>query len=60
MMRCMRTIPTLRIRISVDEERRTVTISDNGIGMNRQEVSETIGTIANSGTRKIHRIDERR
>ncbi|MCB1874092.1 MAG: molecular chaperone HtpG [Gammaproteobacteria bacterium] len=45
--------PDLRIRISVDEERRTVTISDNGIGMNRQEVSDTIGTIANSGTRKF-------
>ncbi|MCB1862750.1 MAG: molecular chaperone HtpG [Gammaproteobacteria bacterium] len=45
--------PNLRIRISVDEERRTVTISDNGIGMNRQEVSDTIGTIANSGTRKF-------
>ena len=45
--------PNLKIRISVDEERHTVTISDNGIGMSRQEVSETIGTIANSGTRKF-------
>ncbi|MCB1763715.1 MAG: molecular chaperone HtpG, partial [Gammaproteobacteria bacterium] len=45
--------PNLRIRVSVDEERRTLTISDNGIGMSRQEVSETIGTIANSGTRKF-------
>jgi len=45
--------PNLRIRISLDEERHTVTISDNGIGMSRQEVSETIGTIANSGTRKF-------
>jgi len=45
--------PDLRIRVSVDKERRTVTISDNGIGMSRQEVSETIGTIANSGTRKF-------
>ena len=44
--------PNLRIRISVDQERRTVTISDNGIGMSRQEVAENIGTIANSGTRK--------
>lgn len=45
--------PNLRIRISVDQERRTVTISDNGIGMSRQEVAENIGTIANSGTRKF-------
>ncbi len=45
--------PDLRIRISLDKERRTITISDNGIGMNRQEVSEIIGTIASSGTRKF-------
>ncbi|MCP4284294.1 MAG: molecular chaperone HtpG [Gammaproteobacteria bacterium] len=45
--------PNLRIRVSVDKERRTVTISDNGVGMSRQEVSDTIGTIANSGTRKF-------
>ncbi len=43
----------LRIRVSLDKERRTVTISDNGIGMSRQEVSEIIGTIASSGTRKF-------
>jgi molecular chaperone HtpG len=45
--------PNLRIRVSVDKERRTVTIEDNGIGMSRQEVTETIGTIASSGTRKF-------
>ncbi len=45
--------PSLRIRISVDKERRTVTISDNGIGMNRQEVTEIIGSIATSGTRRF-------
>ena len=45
--------PALRIRISVDQERRTISIGDNGIGMNRQEVTETIGTIASSGTRKF-------
>ncbi len=45
--------PNLRIRISLDKERRTVTISDNGIGMSRQEVAEMIGTIASSGTRKF-------
>jgi molecular chaperone HtpG len=45
--------PNLRIRVSVDEERRTVTVADNGVGMSRQEVTETIGTIASSGTRKF-------
>ena len=43
----------LRIRVGVDKEAGTVTVSDNGIGMSRQEVSETIGTIASSGTRKF-------
>ncbi|MEW8043449.1 MAG: molecular chaperone HtpG [gamma proteobacterium symbiont of Phacoides pectinatus] len=45
--------PNLRIRVSVDKERRTLTISDNGIGMSRQEVTDTIGTIASSGTRRF-------
>ena len=43
----------LKIRVAVDGEANTVTITDNGIGMSRQEVSETIGTIANSGTKKF-------
>ncbi len=43
----------LKITVSYDKEARTVTIVDNGIGMNRQEVTENIGTIANSGTRKF-------
>lgn len=43
----------LRIRVSVDKEVGTLTISDNGVGMSRQEVGETIGTIASSGTRKF-------
>ncbi len=45
--------PDLNIRISVDSEAGTLTIVDNGIGMSRQEVGETIGTIASSGTRKF-------
>ncbi len=45
--------PNLRIRISVDKDAKTVTIDDNGIGMSRQEVTDTIGTIASSGTRKF-------
>ena len=43
----------LKIRVSFDEKARTVTISDNGIGMNRQEVMDNIGTIAKSGTRQF-------
>ncbi len=43
----------LKIRISYDPEARTVTISDNGIGMSRQEVIDHIGTIAKSGTREF-------
>jgi len=44
---------SLNIRVSMDKEAQTVTISDNGIGMSRQEVTETIGTIASSGTKKF-------
>ena len=40
------------IHIDVDKEAGTITIRDNGIGMNQDEVMENIGTIANSGTRK--------
>ncbi|MCP5334327.1 MAG: molecular chaperone HtpG [Oceanospirillaceae bacterium] len=40
----------LHINIAFDEEKNTVTISDNGIGMSRQEVIDHLGTIAKSGT----------
>jgi molecular chaperone HtpG len=43
----------LKIRIAFDKEARTLTIADNGIGMNRQEVIDNIGTIAKSGTREF-------
>ncbi len=45
--------PDLKIRIAFDREARTLTITDNGIGMSRQEVIEHIGTIAKSGTREF-------
>jgi molecular chaperone HtpG len=45
--------PDLRIRVSYDKEARTITISDNGIGMNRDEVRHYLGTIAKSGTREF-------
>jgi len=41
----------LKIKISYDKENRSITISDNGIGMTREEVIDHIGTIAKSGTR---------
>jgi molecular chaperone HtpG len=41
----------LRIEIEADEEAGTLTIRDNGIGMNREDVMENIGTIAKSGTK---------
>ncbi|MEJ2329397.1 MAG: molecular chaperone HtpG [Gammaproteobacteria bacterium] len=41
----------LAIRLTVDSEKGTLTISDNGIGMNRDEVVSNIGTIARSGTK---------
>jgi molecular chaperone HtpG len=41
----------LKIRVAYDKDARTITISDNGIGMNREEVIANIGTIARSGTR---------
>ena len=44
---------TLEIRIEADRNARTLTISDNGIGMNREEVIANIGTIAKSGTREM-------
>ncbi|THF66707.1 MAG: molecular chaperone HtpG [Methylophaga nitratireducenticrescens] len=41
----------LNIRVTFDKDARTITISDNGIGMTRQEVIDNIGTIARSGTK---------
>ncbi|WP_292985000.1 molecular chaperone HtpG [Nitrosomonas sp.] len=43
----------LKIRVIYDAGERTITISDNGIGMSRQEVIDHIGTIAKSGTREF-------
>ncbi|TAL73702.1 MAG: molecular chaperone HtpG [Rhodanobacter sp.] len=43
----------LHIDVSWDEAARTITVRDNGIGMNRDEVVANIGTIASSGTRRF-------
>ncbi|MFP4648872.1 MAG: molecular chaperone HtpG [Halorhodospira sp.] len=45
--------PELKIRVSYDPEARTVTVTDNGIGMSRDDVIESLGTIAHSGTRRF-------
>lgn len=45
--------PDLKIRIAYDKAARTITVTDNGIGMSRQEVINNIGTIAKSGTREF-------
>lgn len=42
--------PNLRVRVEADKEAGTVSISDNGIGMSREEVVANLGTIARSGT----------
>ncbi len=43
----------LNIRVAFDKKARTLTISDNGIGMSREEVVNNIGTIAKSGTKEF-------
>jgi molecular chaperone HtpG len=45
--------PELKIRVRFDKDARTITVADNGIGMDRQEVIDNIGTIARSGTRQF-------
>ncbi len=43
----------LKIRVAYDKEARTITISDNGIGLSREEAVAHLGTIAKSGTREF-------
>lgn len=45
--------PNLEVKVLVDKDKRTITVSDNGIGMTRQEVIDNLGTIAKSGTREF-------
>jgi molecular chaperone HtpG len=45
--------PDLKIRLSFDKEARTITVSDNGIGLSRDEAIEHLGTIAKSGTKEF-------
>ena len=43
----------LRIRVDFDKDARTVTISDNGVGLSREEAISNLGTIARSGTKEF-------
>ncbi|HJV80725.1 molecular chaperone HtpG [Noviherbaspirillum sp.] len=45
--------PDLKIKVTFDKAARTITISDNGIGMSREETIEHLGTIAKSGTKEF-------
>src|SRR5660397_11923 len=45
--------PELKIGVAFNKEARTITVSDNGIGMSRDEAIEHLGTIAKSGTREF-------
>jgi molecular chaperone HtpG len=42
-----------KIKLLLDEEAKTLTVSDNGIGMSKEELENNIGTIASSGTKKF-------
>ena len=45
--------PDLAIEVAFDGAARTITVTDNGVGMSRQEVIDNVGTIARSGTREF-------
>ncbi len=48
-----------RITVTLDEDAKTITVSDNGIGMDEQELADNLGTIARSGTRAfLERLGE--
>lgn len=48
-----------RITVTLDEEAKTITVSDNGIGMDEQELADNLGTIARSGTKAfLERLGE--
>ena len=49
----LQTDPDLGIQVAYDKAARTITVSDNGVGMSRDEVIQHLGTIAKSGTREF-------
>lgn len=50
---CLKDDAELNVKLIIDEAKKTLTISDNGIGMSRQEAVEHLGTIAKSGTKEF-------
>lgn len=48
----------LKIELSIDKEKRTITISDNGIGMSKQELDDNLGVIAKSGSGEFERLND--
>ncbi|MBJ7380646.1 MAG: ATP-binding protein, partial [Polynucleobacter sp.] len=45
--------PDLKITVTFDKDKKIITITDNGIGMSREEVISNLGTIAKSGTKEF-------
>jgi molecular chaperone HtpG len=45
--------PNLEVRVAFDKDAKTLTITDNGIGLSEQEAIDNLGTIAKSGTRSF-------
>ncbi len=45
--------PNLEVRVAFDKDAKTITITDNGIGLSQQEAIDNLGTIAKSGTREF-------
>jgi len=45
--------PDLGVTIDFNEKKKTITVNDNGIGMNREDVIANLGTIAKSGTKEF-------
>lgn len=48
--------PDLEIRIVADQEKGTLTVADDGIGMDREEMAENLGTVARSGTARFAEV----
>ncbi|MGL4383469.1 MAG: molecular chaperone HtpG, partial [Bacilli bacterium] len=46
-------VDNLHIKIDLDKSKRTITITDNGIGMNKEELEKNLGTIAHSGSKEF-------
>ena len=50
----------LAINIAIDKDKRTITISDNGIGMNKEELENNLGTIAKSGSEDFKKNNDKK